>query len=550
MFGWLLVPLLALPSDGSDAGRTLSAQEARRLSLPPQPLRGDTGIQVLLDHAHQATFSMMWDWVPWAQSLGFRVVGSHASLDAVLNERGRSRIRVPDGRRRPFAWWPNPKFNVVVTYQLGYSRQEYLHEERRALERFVRSGGGALLLVAPPSNTEPYSLREVLREWGCELADGAASLAGQRVAALRLGADWTVLERADGGEPAAAWRPLGRGRLAVADHRLLAFPGDAPPEGPLRREARERRLVSWLRHLSEGRKPIGGPPNLPNADVGVGGPIYPELEERVEGAVVFYAKNQTKRVLECVRRDVPRVDHQVRAWCPSPAPKDPMFLILAAGEGGGWAVNMYEPKEVGIISADPDGILSILAHEVAHTCYAGPPNPHGRTAGRLPEVFSEAHAGWFQRKADFWRTGKTGHDANRLFQFDPDATKLDLAKAGDYPYGQAWTKLWWLWQKLDERYGPTWYVRWMWVKNTRWDSEPERALSWDDVVEDMSLAVGEDLFPMMRRIGTTLSRDRWPEGEFQGRRIRLAPAEFDLTPAGDPITEPIGDWRKPLPPKK
>lgn len=227
-----------------------------------------------------------------------------------------------------------------------------------------------------------------------------------------------------------------------------------------------------------------------------------------------------------------------------------MFLILAAGEGGGWAVNIYEPKEVGIISADPNGILSILAHEVAHTCYAGPPNSKGGDAGALPGVFSEAHAGWFQRKADFWRTGKTGHNANHLFTFDPDATKLDLSKGESYPYGQAWTKLWWLWQKLDERYGPTWYARWLWVKNERWADQPRRALSWDDVVEDMSIAVGEDLFPMMRKIGTTLTKDRFPEAVFQGRRMRLEPAEFDLTPAGDPITEPIGDWRKPLPRRK
>jgi len=550
MFAWLLLPSLALAAPAGDPGRTLSLEEARRFSLPAQPVRGDTGINVLLDHAHQAAFAMMWDWTGWARGLGFRVVGSHASLDSVLDERGKCRIRVPDGKRRPFAWWPNPKFNVVVSYQLGSSRQDYLPSERRSLERFLQAGGGALLLVSPPSRTEPYSLKELLQAWGCSLTDAPAPFAGQRLAGLALGEGWTVLERAEDGTPVAAVRAFGKGRLAVADHRLVLPSDKAPEHGPLSRAALEERVGRWLRSLSEGKRPVGGPANLPMEDPGVGGAVYPELEERVGGAVVFYAKNQTDAVLQCVRKEVPRVDRQVREWIPSPKPKDPMFLILAAGEGGGWAVNMYEPKEVGIISADSDGILSILAHEVAHTCYAGPPNSKGGAAGNLPEVFSEAHAGWFQRKADFWRTGKTGHNANGLFTFDPDATKLDLSRGESYPYGQAWTKLWWLWQKLDERYGPTWYPRWLWVKNQRWADQPNRRLSWDDVVEDMSIAVGEDLFPMMRRIGTTLRKDRFPEAVFQGRRLRLEPAEFDLTPAGDPITEPIGDWRKPLPRRK
>ncbi|MEJ5169902.1 MAG: hypothetical protein WHU10_02850, partial [Fimbriimonadales bacterium] len=313
MFAWLLVPTLALSAPEEDSGRTLSLQEARRFVLPPQPVRNDTGVNVLLDHAHQAAFAMMWDWTSWARGLGFRVVGSHASLDTVLDERGKCRIRVPDGRRRPFAWWPNPRFNVVVSYQLGSSRQDYLPAERRSLERFLERGGGALFLVSPPSRTEPYSLRAMLLGWGCTLEDEPVGLAGQRLARLTTEEGWTVLERADDGTPVAAWRPFGKGRLAVADHRLVLPSDKAPEQGPFRREAMAERVGRWLRMLSEGRPPVGGPPNLPMEDPGVGGAIYPELEERVGGAVVFYAKNQTQAVLECVRKDVPRVDRQVRA---------------------------------------------------------------------------------------------------------------------------------------------------------------------------------------------------------------------------------------------
>ena len=48
--------------------------------------------------------------------------------------------------------------------------------------------------------------------------------------------------------------------------------------------------------------------------------------------------------------------------------------------GGGWAVNAYLPKEVGIISLSRQGVLSIFAHELAHTM-GGPPNDKGELAG-------------------------------------------------------------------------------------------------------------------------------------------------------------------------
>ena len=109
----------------------------------------------------------------------------------------------------------------------------------------------------------------------------------------------------------------------------------------------------------------------------------------------------------------------------------------------------------------------------------------------------------------------------------------------------AWRKLWWIWQKLDDRYGPTWYARWLWVKNTRWGATPERILTWDDVVEDMSIAVGEDLFPFFRDIGTTMGREALGEVEFMGDALSLPAATIELTDAGEARLEPIGDYRAP-----
>ena len=62
-----------------------------------------------------------------------------------------------------------------------------------------------------------------------------------------------------------------------------------------------------------------------------------------------------------------------------------------------------------------------------------------------------------------------------------------------------WTKIWWVWQKLDDRYAPRRYPRRRWVQYTRWQNEPDKRLTWDEMVEDMSIAVGEDLFPFSAR---------------------------------------------------
>ena len=109
-----------------------------------------------------------------------------------------------------------------------------------------------------------------------------------------------------------------------------------------------------------------------------------------------------------------------------------------------------------------------------------------------------------------------------------------------------WTKLWWVWQKLDDKYGTTWYPRWYWVRATRWQDQPNHRQSWEETVEDMSIAVGEDLFPFFKKIGTSLGKDRFAEAEFQGEKLVLPIADIDIGPGKSVNLEPIGDYTKPL----
>jgi hypothetical protein len=68
----------------------------------------------------------------------------------------------------------------------------------------------------------------------------------------------------------------------------------------------------------------------------------------------------------------------------------------------------------------------------------------------------------------------------------------------------------------------------------------------DETVEDMSIAVGEDLFGFFRKIGTTLSKKRFARTEFNGRTVELPVASLDVSKAGPVRLEPIGDYREPL----
>ncbi|MDD2526141.1 MAG: hypothetical protein PHH63_07490, partial [Bacteroidales bacterium] len=68
----------------------------------------------------------------------------------------------------------------------------------------------------------------------------------------------------------------------------------------------------------------------------------------------------------------------------------------------------------------------------------------------------------------------------------------------------------------------------------------------DEMVEDMSIAVGEDLFPFFKKLGTTLEKSRLPEIVFNNETIRLKVAPLEVTPAGNVKLDSIKDYRQPI----
>jgi len=538
------------------SGRTLPLSVSARHPLPKMRLRADTGVNVLVDLAHQCAFATLWS-LPGALSRsGFRAVGSQATLDTVLTEGKPCRVRIPVGKRWPFAWWPVSRLNVLITYQGSLRSQEYLPAEREAVKAFVEAGGGLIVIgTRPPSEgaAAAWSLNALAARFGGRFSHRTDKLGGRNVTTLKLDGDWNVLDKGAAGLPVRARRTVGKGRVVLLDSLAAVLPGRN--DEAKQKDLKTRHLVELVKWAAGGTKPVGGEPRLPTAMAGGGG-IYPELTQRVGNMVVFYARNQKEHLLKTVREDLPAVGKQLQAWLPSKVTPVPMFLVLSAGGGGGWAVNAYEPKEVGVISLDGLGVISVFAHELAHTM-GGPPNGKGRIAGQSPHHNQgEAHAGWFQGKIVAQRTksGKPVKNCNSLFRFDKDGRSLDLA-AGEgannkkWGKGRHWTKLWWIFQTLDDRYGTTWYPRWRWVQHMRWRDDPGHRVSWDEMVEEMSIAVGEDLFPFFRAIGTTLNRQRLERTTFLGKAIDLPVAPLKVAPAGPARLDPIGDYKKPIKPR-
>jgi hypothetical protein len=532
-----------------------------------QAVQNDKGYNVLIDMAHECSFTTLWDLPERLNKSGYRAIGSHATVTSVLDPKGVSRVRVlydQENKIYPFAWWPNARYDVVITEQSTPEAQEYTDAEVAALEIFVRKGGGLFIqgnvdrsvgtTSAGSVSTGGWSLNKLAAAFGGKYTDQDTMVSGIKWAKMELSKDWVPAGLSTGKSPLGelplniyAIRKFGKGRVVMSGTLSAIRKGGKDTEE--RKALADSLLSGTMALLTEFQKPVGGTLMLPQTMEG-GGAIYPELEDNFSNIVFYYAANQKKELLQTVKEDVPKAQAFIQQRLPSTPTEEPMYLILCAGGGGGWAVNIYKPKENGIISLDGHGILSIFGHELAHTMH-GPANDDGNIAGIAPiPGRGEAHAGWFQGKVNALfkpdLLDKANRECNSMFAYDPKGNAMDLATCYEneamhqkWGYGKDWIKTWYIWQKLDDRYGPTWYPRWKWVQHTRWKEDPEHRLSWEEMIEDMSIAVGEDLFPFFKKLGTTLNKGRFGEVSFQGKPISLSVSPIEVTPAGPVRMEEI-----------
>lgn len=528
-------------------GQTLPVGIGKK--YPPEPINMtiDKGYNVLIDLSHQCLFNYMWNLPDMLHQKGYRSVPSQASLHTVLDEKGVSRIRIPydkERKRYPFAWYPNFKYNVIVTLQNDPSAPVYTEQECRILADFVKQGGGLIVLADPvnPVDIADWSINRLLGVFDAAYTTHYQTYKNRNHIGLSLSSEWSSWEMGSDSLPIRACRNFGKGKIVVGT-ALDDFLGNG--------EGGNNFIDKTMDLLCKNQTPVGGEPRLPQT-MGGGGSIYPELESVTSGMVVYYTPKINSHLLECIEKEFPKITEMELNWYPSKWTEEPMYLILLAGNGGGWAVNSFKPKENGIISQSPDNLISIYAHELAHTL-DGPVNSKNQTAGKSPiENQGEAHAGWFQGKIEAMYREELRNCSNKkcddYFQ-SPEFMKLDLKKYGgnneymkQFIYGADWKKLWYIWQRLDDTYGSAWYTRWKYLQHTRWEDEPMRKLSWEETVEDMSLAVGADLFPFFISLNTGLGRKEMGEVEYKGKKITLPRAQVEMTAPGAVCLDAVTDY--------
>lgn len=529
-------------------GETLPVEIGKKYPPAPIAMTIDKGYNILIDLSHQCLYNFMWKLPDMLRQKGFRSVSSQASLGSVLDEKGVSRIRIPfdtEHKIYPFAWYPNFKYNVIITFQNDPSAPVYTEQECLLLKDFV-SEGGSLIILADPVKAETisnWSLNRLLKNFSASYTEHYLNYRNYQHIGLSLSGQWTSLEFGNDSLPIRACREYGKGRIAVGT-ALDDFLGYGDGGSPFIDQ-----VIDWL---CEKQMPIGGEPRLPQT-MGGGGGIYPEQENAIDGIVTYYTPTVNPALLECIEKEFPQISTTLLQWYPSQPNKAPMHLILSAGNGGGWAVNNFSPKENGIISQNSTDIVSIYGHEMAGTL-AGPANDEGGIAGDVPfGNQGEIHAGWFQGKIEALYNEALRSRANKRcegFFHSAEFGMLDLKKystnsgyASQFSYDANCYKLWYIWQRLDDTYGNTWYPRWKYIQHTRWKDTPARLLSWEEMVEDMSLATGHDLFPFFIALNTSLDREEMGEVLYKGKKIRLNKAIIPITEPGKVCLDPIGDYK-------
>lgn len=344
-----------------------------------------------------------------------------------------------------------------------------------------------------------YRLNELARHFGAEFArpgavaplkaeaelgSGAVETWGGRTLELADPSVWRILVRDREGRCVAARRAVGEGRLLVASRALFGRQPDASdPINAALWQPLLAELASGKRVDPKGPPRITMPENL-TQEVGLRIQCSDYLQPSAEAIVDLYGRCR------------PRLEEMLGV-----PPHRGMLetLILLPTGGGGFSSGASIGLGVwwGGFPEEPCGMVELLGHEGTHSWVLPFAEPMwneglatyvgillGREMG-FAEQADAALAGWLARAREL----------------DPDMDRYDLAGSAEVPHAVRMAKPMWIWSQLTEE-RPDVLRRYFRAKRERIDPEERSEYTADDCVAVLSIAMGRDLFPWFRSLGT------------------------------------------------
>jgi len=391
----------------------------------------------------------------------------------------------------------------LLILQSSASPCPYLPEDIKAVRKFLREGGGVVILgdYATFRKEKEYKLNALVRNFGAEFVNeraqkplkGYSTLSKNKIESysaktikLEKPSEWKVLVKDAKGRVVMAWRLVGKGRLVVASRSLC---GRNPNAGDPIND-------SWWKPLLKriaAQKTID-PRRRPKNQM----PENRTQRERLPIQYSDYMKSYADAIYAVYDECFP-VIQEVMGVPPAEGMLTNLILLPTGGGGfssgssiglAAWWGNFPEKKY---------GMVELISHESTHSWVHPFTEPMwnegiatyvgilvGRRLG-LEEDANKTLEGWIK-------------SARR---HDKDMTKLDLANGKDVPHVVRMAKPMWIFEQLRKE-KPDIVARYFQTKRKLATREKLSKYTADDSVAVLSIAMGRDLFPWFQSLGITV----------------------------------------------
>lgn len=361
---------------------------------------------------------------------------------------------------------------------------------------YVRDGGSVVILADRQGGSAP-PIQALTERVGVEFQPIAAKLPAQFSQrsrempiqfgggnTLKISDEWTSVVSDAEGKTLMARRTLGKGNVLVGIRNLFGSRPDA--SDPINADWIKPLLV----HLASSKKiDPNRPPQSP----------WAELTRQV-GPLTLEFHEGTKKFADDIAREYLQIRPMlVQITGVEPAPGMITKLLMLPTGGGGFSSG--ERIAIGAWWGDyPKNrypMVELIGHEAGHSWVLPYPEP----------VWNEPIATYLGiqvgKRMGLPEAQQTLDRAiARAKEQDPDFTKVDL-NAANPPNAVVWGKSYYIYESLEKEYGPGVIAKYFRAKR-RLAKPGRKGYSLDDSVAVWSNAVGKDLFPWFKSLGTSV----------------------------------------------